>query len=86
MEAGNYIWLQSGQSGMLLLSDQIQMSSPKIHLASPLNKIHPLNVRTDVEAVLAEYEKRKKSMPPILAADGSVIRREGYEEILEIEA
>ena len=81
-EAKNYIWLRSGRGGMLLLPDQIQMSAPLLHLASPLSEFHPLRARTDVEAVLLAYEKAKKSAPVYVAPDGSIVQRGDYDDIL----
>ncbi len=81
-EAGDYVWIGSGSSGMVLLPDQIHISAVDVYMESPLNWIHKTDEEKSPETLLMEYEKKKDSAPPIYAPDGTLIRRDGYDEIL----
>ena len=81
-EAGDYVWIGSGPSGMVLLPDQIHISAVDVYMESPLNWIHKTDEEKSPETLLMEYEKKKDSAPPIYAPDGTLIRRDGYDEIL----
>ena len=81
-DAGDYVWLGSGSGGMLLLPDQVQISAIDVYMESPLNWIHKTDEEKSPETLLMEYERKKGTVPPITAPDGSIIRRDGYDEIL----
>ena len=86
MATKQYIWVYSGESGLLLMPDQMQVSAPDLYLCSPQNYIYQVLDEESVEYVLNEYETAKMSVPPIIASDGSFIRREGYWDVLDDEA
>ena len=81
-EAGDYAWFGSGSSGMVLLPDQIHISAVDVYMESPLNWLHKTDEEESPETLLMKYEKKKGTVPPITAPDGSIIRRDGYDEIL----
>ena len=81
-EAGDYVWLGSGSSGMLLLPDQVQISAADVYMKSPLNWIHKIIDEETTETLLDLYEEMKTAAPPIYAPDGTLIRRDGYDDIL----
>ena len=58
------------------------MSAPDICMESSLNRVHRIKDEESVETLLAQYEEAKASVPPIVAADGSIIRRDGYDDVL----
>lgn len=80
-EAGSYAWIGSGTSGMLL-PDQIQLSAVDVYMESPLNWIHKIIDEETTETLLNLYEEMKAAVPPIMASDGTVIQRDGYDDIL----
>ena len=81
-EAGDYVWLGSGSSGMVLLPDQVQISAADVYMKSPLNWIHKIIDEETTETLLDLYEEMKTAAPPIYAPDGTLIRRDGYDDIL----
>ncbi|MDE6912450.1 MAG: hypothetical protein K2P35_01975, partial [Lachnospiraceae bacterium] len=81
-EAGDYVWLGSGSSGMLLLPDQVQISAADVYMKSSLNWIHKIIDEETTETLLDLYEEMKTSAPPVMAPDGTVIQRDGYDDIL----
>ena len=81
-EAGDYVWLGSGSSGMVLLPDQIHISAADVYMKSPLNWIHKIIDEETTETLLDLYEEMKTAAPPIYAPDGTLIRRDGYDDIL----
>ena len=44
--------------------------------------LYPVFTEDGVERIFSMYEEQKKSAPPLYAADGSVIRPDGYDDIL----
>ena len=81
-EAGDYVWIGSGPSGMVLLPDQVQISAADVYMKSPLNWIHKIIDEETTETLLDLYEEMKTAAPPIYAPDGTLIRRDGYDDIL----
>ena len=81
-EARDYVWLGSGSSGMLLLPDQVHISAADVYMKSPLNWIHKIIDEETTETLLDLYEEMKTSAPFIYAPDGTLIRRDGYDDIL----
>ena len=81
-EAGDYVWIGSGPSGMVLLPDQIHISAVDVYMKSPLNWIHKIIDEETTETLLDLYEEMKTAAPPIYAPDGTLIRRDGYDDIL----
>ncbi len=82
MNAKEYVWINCEESGILLLPDTVHMKAEEIYIESPKNLPHEIVKEDAVEEILGIYEKSKKSVPPIYASDGSIIRREGYDDIL----
>ena len=82
MNAKEYVWINCEESGILLLPDTVHMKAEEIYIESPQNLPHEIVKEDAVEKILGIYEKSKKSVPPIYASDGSIIRREGYDDIL----
>ncbi|MDW2797194.1 EndoU domain-containing protein [Clostridium boliviensis] len=60
----------------------LNLNRRKIPLESPQNVPHEIVKEDAVEEILSIYESSKKTIPPIYASDGSIIRREGYDDIL----
>jgi hypothetical protein len=82
MNAKEYVWINCEESGILLLPDTVHMKAEEIYIESPQNLPHEIVKEDAVEEILGIYEKSKMSVPPIYASDGSIIRREGYDDIL----
>ena len=59
-------------------AEKATAASRKRGTCSPQNYIYPVLDEESVDYVLNEYETAKRSVPPIIASDGSFIRREGY--------
>ncbi|MBE5988916.1 MAG: hypothetical protein E7250_14430 [Paenibacillaceae bacterium] len=82
MNAKEYVWINCEESGILLLPEAVHMKAEEIYIESPQNVPHEIVREDAVEKILGIYEKSKKTIPPIYASDGSIIRREGYDDIL----
>ncbi|WP_207706008.1 contractile injection system protein, VgrG/Pvc8 family, partial [Clostridium sp. HBUAS56010] len=82
MKAGEYVWISCEESGILLLPEEVHFKAEEIHVESPENEPHEIVKEEAVEVLLGMYEKSKKSVPPLFASDGSVVRRSGYNDIL----
>ena len=83
MEAKEYVWVKSQDSSILLMPDAIHMKAADIRIRSPKSSIrYPVLREDSTEHVLAVYEETKKSALPRYAADGSLIRPDGYDDIL----
>lgn len=82
LAARRYLWLRSGESGLLLMPDQVQMSAADIRLGSYQSKPRIVLDEDSVEEILFRYEAAKASVPELVASDGSIVRREGYDDIL----
>lgn len=85
MEAGDYIWLHSGDSGLLLSPDGLQAVSGRLALESPENGARELPGEGMVQAILGNYRKIKTTLPPFTASDGSIIHRDGFDEVMRNE-
>jgi len=86
-EAGSYVWLGSGSSGIALLPDQVQISAPNVYMESPLSLMHKTADGERLEELFKQYEDAKKSIsPPILTEEGKTIARDGYDDILYSDA
>ena len=82
-DAGDYVWIGSGSSGIAVLPDQIQISAANVYMGSPLSWIHKIDDEESPEALLKKYEDAKASIaPPILTEDSKIITRDGYDDIL----
>ena len=82
-DAGDYVWIGSGSSGIAVLPDQIQISAANVYMESPLSSMHKTDDEESPEALLKKYEDAKASItPPILTEDGKIITRDGYDDIL----
>ena len=82
MEAKEYVWLKSQDSSILLMPDAVHMKAADIYIRSPESGLYPVFTEDSVERIFSMYEERKKSLPPLYASDGSLIRPEGYDDIL----
>ena len=82
MNAKEYVWISCEESGILLLPDAVHMKAEDVYIESPQNVPHEIVKEDAVEEILSIYESSKKTIPPIYASDGSIIRREGYDDIL----
>jgi len=67
---------------MVLLPDQVQISAADVCMESPFNGLHKVADEETTETLLNLYEEMKTAVPPIMAPDGTVIRRDGYDDIL----
>ncbi|HEX3075528.1 MAG TPA: hypothetical protein VHQ24_01530, partial [Lachnospiraceae bacterium] len=84
-EASEYVWINCQESGILLLPDTVHMKAEDIYIMSPENLPHEIVNEDAIEELLNIYEGAKKSTLPLFASDGSVISRDGYDEITETE-
>lgn len=80
--AADYVWMHSGDSGILLTPEGIQIKSAELELKSPLNIPREVDDDDSVQRLLKELEEKKRYLPPYAASDGSIIRREGFNDIL----
>lgn len=86
LEAGDFIWTGCGESALLLLPGEAHLKAPDLCLASPESGLHPLPAPEAAELLLQLYEQARASLPPLVAADGSLLRREGCDDILRSDA
>ena len=76
------VLLASGGSTIKLTPDEVEINGTETYLVSSENQPHEVVPESEVEALLADFAAAKKSMAPIYAADGRVIHREGFDEII----
>ena len=74
--------MHSGDSGILLTPEGIQVKSAELERKSPLNIPREVDDDDSVQQLLKELKKRKKSLLPYADPDGSILRRKGFDDIL----
>lgn len=79
LTAKDFIWMHSGDKGMLLTEDQLQMKDSEIKIFSPLNETCEIPDQDAVNAVLAAFEEKRKNGAEFFEADGSLHRIGGTE-------
>ena len=77
-----YVWMHSGDSGILLTPEGIQVKSAELELKSPRNLRRGQYDDDLIQQLLEALEEEKKYLPPYAASDGSIVRREGFNDIL----
>lgn len=83
IQAGEYISLKCGTSAAALLPAALHLKAEKLRLEDPRTSEIILPEMDPVEEILLQAEEKKKKFLPIFASDGTVIRREGYGDILK---
>ena len=82
LEAGNGLWASSARSSLFLTPEAVQLESPLLELASPLSELVGILGEDEVDKQLSAYEEEKKAGPVLVAADGSLVQPDGYNDIL----
>ena len=82
IRSSGYVWMHSGDSGILLTPEGIQVKSAELELRSPGNIWRRRYDDDLVQQQLEELEGRKRYLPPYATPDGSIVRREGFNDIL----
>lgn len=84
LKAREYIYLSCGTSQAAFLPEEIQIQGARVCLSSPENRTdYKVWEQKDVDVILDQYQEAKWAISVPYAADGTLIRREGYDEILK---
>ena len=84
IESQMYTSIEAEPSAIAVLPSEIHMKASDIKIESPLNQAAVVE-QSPVEEILQEIEEAKKKALPLFESDGSSIKREGYDNILDSE-
>ncbi|MCI9591142.1 MAG: hypothetical protein HFG42_11470 [Lachnospiraceae bacterium] len=79
LTARDYVWMHSGEKGILLTEDQLHMKDSEINIFSPLNEECEIPDQDAVNVMLTAFEEKRKSGAEFFMADGSLHRLGGPE-------
>ncbi len=84
LQAKDYISIKCGGSALAMLSDVIHIKGTDVKIESSYNPEILLEAYS-IDDILDQVEACKKQFLPVFASDGTLIRREKYDEIIQSE-